>query len=166
MKYKFISLQKFKKKKNSYLKNFFKKGAPFGLKWDEDDTILYCTTDEMEITDKVASFDLDSTCKKKTNQNIFALKKTTVVSVKSGAKFPKNRDDWVFWNESVPKKLKEYKEKGYMIVIFSNQAGIEKNKQNPEDLKGKILDICEELGFPVFCYFSTATDVNRKPNTS
>ncbi len=25
----------------------------------------------------------------------------TIIRVKSGAKFPKNADDWIFWHESV-----------------------------------------------------------------
>jgi bifunctional polynucleotide phosphatase/kinase len=32
----------------------------------------------------------------------------TLIKVKSGAKFPKDSTDWLFWDESVPKKLKEY----------------------------------------------------------
>ena len=29
----------------------------------------------------------------------------TLLRVKSGAKFAKNADDWVFWDDSVPKKM-------------------------------------------------------------
>ena len=137
-------------KKDSKKRKVDFENGPFGLKWEEDETMLICSSDEIESSGKIASFDLDS----------------TLINVKSGSKFPKNKDDWEFWDESVPIKLKEYKDKGFVIVIFSNQAGVEKNKQDPNDLKSKIFDICEELGFPVFCFFSTATDINRKPNTS
>eukprot|EP01091_Cochliopodium_minus_P020133 TRINITY_DN869_c2_g1_i1.p1 TRINITY_DN869_c2_g1~~TRINITY_DN869_c2_g1_i1.p1 ORF type:complete len:412 (+),score=131.78 TRINITY_DN869_c2_g1_i1:64-1299(+) len=137
-----------KQKKNEKKKKVDFTDGPLGLQWDEDDTILFCTSDEIKITSKIASFDMDS----------------TLISVKSSSKFPKNRDDWEFWDESVPQKLKELKEKGFTIVIFSNQAGIEKNKQHPDDLKGKIFDICESIGFPVFAFLASATDVNRKPN--
>ena len=89
----------------------------------------------------------------------------TIISVKSGAKFPKNRSDWEWWDESVPAKLKELHQDNYKIVIFTNQAGIEKKKQKPGDLQGKIFDMCKELGFPVQCFMATATDIHRKPNT-
>lgn len=29
----------------------------------------------------------------------------TLLRVKSGAKFAKNADDWIFWHECVPKKM-------------------------------------------------------------
>ncbi len=29
----------------------------------------------------------------------------TLIRVKSGAKFPKNAEDWIFWHESVTKKM-------------------------------------------------------------
>lgn len=29
----------------------------------------------------------------------------TLIRVKSGAKFAKNAEDWIFWHESVPKKM-------------------------------------------------------------
>jgi hypothetical protein len=50
-------------------------------------------------------------------------------------------------------------------VIFSNQGGVEKNKQNIEDLKGKVDDLVEITAIPILCYFATSEDVYRKPNT-
>jgi bifunctional polynucleotide phosphatase/kinase len=48
----------------------------------------------------------------------------------------------------VPTKLKELHESGFKIVIFTNQGGIEKKRQNKGDITGKILDISASV-----CYF-------------
>lgn len=42
------------------------------------------------VRDKIAGFDMDS----------------TLIETKSKAKFAKNAEDWVFWADSVPTKLK------------------------------------------------------------
>jgi len=82
--------------------------------------------------------------------------------------FQKNRKDWKWLLDGsvVQEKLKELKENGYKVVIFTNQAGIEKKNQKLEDLTGKILDVCKELGFPVQAFIAAATDHWRKPNTT
>ena len=72
--------------------------------------------------DKVAGFDMDS----------------TLVEPKSGAKFPKDANDWKWWHESVPKKLKELYDTGYKVVIFTNQKGISTGHTKAEDIKKKI----------------------------
>lgn len=69
----------------------------------------------------------------------------TLIQPKGKGKFPANRGDWEWWNARVPEKLKELHKSGYKIVIFTNQGGIEKNKQNPNDITGKILDIAAEV---------------------
>jgi len=51
-------------------------------------------------------------------------------------------------------------------VIFTNQGGIEKNKQNKNDITGKILDISSELGFPIQAFVAAAEDHFRKPFTT
>lgn len=65
----------------------------------------------------------------------------TLVNTKSGAKFAKNATDWVYWHESVPKKLQELSEQGYKIVIFTNQKGISTGQTKAEDIKKKIEDL-------------------------
>ena len=37
----------------------------------------------------------------------------------SGLKFPRDSDDWKFFNPSVPAKIQELVADGYQIVIFS-----------------------------------------------
>ena len=124
---------------------------PFGLEWiDEEDTLLVCDSEQIKPSSKVAAFDMDS----------------TLIVPKSGNKFPSGRSDWEWWDNKVPEKLKKLREEGFKIVIFTNQAGIEKNKQNPEHLKGKILDMCSELGFGVQVFMACATDKHRKPNST
>ena len=49
---------------------------------------------------------------------------STLVEPKSGAKFPKDAEDWKWWNPVVPKKMKELYDEGYKMVIFTNQKGI------------------------------------------
>lgn len=68
-----------------------------------------------------------------------------MVFPKGKGKFPANRQDWKWWHDSVPDKLKELHKNGYRVVIFSNQAGVEKGKQKVGDLTGKILDMCKEV---------------------
>ncbi len=48
----------------------------------------------------------------------------TIIKVKSGAKFSRDKDDWMFFDEKkVIEKLRE-KQNDYSIIIFSNQNGI------------------------------------------
>lgn len=121
----------------------------FGLEWKiVNETLLVCDGREVKGKTKIAAFDLDS----------------TLIAVKSGNKFPQNRGDWKFWHSTVPSKLQELVAQQFKIVVFTNQGGIEKGKQNAEDLKNKFLDLCLVLGFPLQCFMATATDRHRKPN--
>ena len=48
----------------------------------------------------------------------------TIIKVKSGAKFSRDKDDWMFFDEKkVIEKLRE-KQNDHSIIIFSNQNGI------------------------------------------
>lgn len=58
-------------------------------------------------------------------------------------------NDWEFWDESVPTKLKQLNKDGYQIVFFTNQAGIEKGKVTPDSFKLKLEAIIKELEIPV-----------------
>lgn len=46
----------------------------------------------------------------------------TLIKTSSGAKFPKSREDWMWWNDLVPKRLKEDIKTGKHVVILSNQG--------------------------------------------
>lgn len=98
--------------------------------------------DQEELT-KPAMFDLDG----------------TLIETKSGHKFPTGADDWQ-WIPQYPvmKRLQDLHEKGYQIIIVTNQAG-----------KGahhiaKISQIHKKLPFAEI-YAATEKDQWRKPNT-
>lgn len=46
----------------------------------------------------------------------------TLIKPRSGAKWPKDREDWAWWHVSVPAKLKKEVEEGRHIVVISNQG--------------------------------------------
>ena len=83
---------------------------------------------------------------------------STLIETKSGAKFAKNATDWIYWNECVPKKLKEYSENGYKIVIFTNQKGISGGQTNAEHIKQKIQDIAKDIGIEIQALIATGDD--------
>jgi histidinol phosphatase-like enzyme len=47
--------------------------------------------------------------------------------------------------DEVKPKLIELNKDGWNIVIFTNQAGVEKGKTRIDDITGKILDLSEEV---------------------
>lgn len=46
----------------------------------------------------------------------------TLIKPKTGARFPTSRDDWVWWNPGVPKRLQKEHAEGKHLVVISNQA--------------------------------------------
>ena len=99
---------------------------------------------------RIASFDMDH----------------TLIYPKSGEKFPRNRTDWAWWAPEVPTMLKKLHGLGYKIIIFSNQGGITKGKQNESDITGKITDMSAELGIPIQAFCAKSDDIYRKPSTA
>jgi len=81
--------------------------AGLKLNWLEPigGTCLHGVCGDPSPSAKIAAFDIDG----------------TLIKVKSGKKFPTNADDWKLWGSNVPKKLQEAHEKGYAIVLLSNQ---------------------------------------------
>jgi len=119
------------------------------LAWQDSDELFFAMdSPDLKGSAKIASFDLDG----------------TLVEPKSGKKFPTGRTDWEWWNEVVPTKLKSLHEDGFKIVIFTNQMGIEKGKQRKGDLTGKMIDIANELGFPIQAFIAGGENVYRKPS--
>lgn len=76
--------------------------------WTEEKTCLIGSSSGLIPLEKIASFDMDD----------------TIITRKSGAKFPKDADDWLFLNDKVSPKIKQLYNDGFKIVIFTNQAGI------------------------------------------
>ncbi|CAD5115702.1 DgyrCDS4649 [Dimorphilus gyrociliatus] len=112
--------------------------------------VMALLSDTLEGREKIAAFDIDG----------------TIIKTKSGRKFATGPADWLFWDKSVPKKLKEYDENGYRIVFFTNQAGVEKGNTKIEDLMVKFEKIVESIDCPVFVFVSTGTNHYRKPCTT
>ena len=63
----------------------------------------------------------------------------TTVNPKNGKTFPSDINDWQWLYPSVPEKIKQYYNNGFMIVIFTNQSKQWKCEQI--QLVAKILDI-------------------------
>lgn len=84
----------------------------------------------------------------------------TIIKTKSGNVFPKDKNDWVLWNDSVKTKLMEVsKSNDYLIVIFSNQ----KNLKSAEEFREKINNIKKLLNINFIFIASLEDDVYRKP---
>jgi len=69
----------------------------------------------------------------------------TLIRPKSGAKFPKSADDWVWWDASVPKQLKADVAAGRHVVVLSNQAT--KSPKLQRAWKEKIPLIATKVGY-------------------
>lgn len=95
---------------------------------------------------KIASFDLDS----------------TLITTKSGRKFPKDETDWLFINGYVKLKLTDLVENNYDLVVFTNQKGI-KTDEELELFKKKLADICRCLNLHITFFISLKDDIYRKP---
>lgn len=79
----------------------------------------------------------------------------TLVSPKDGKTFPVNIDDWQWLHPTVPDKVKQYYNDGYMIVIFTNQSKSWKHEQ--------IQIVAKTIEIPIFIV--VATDKSKyKPN--
>lgn len=50
----------------------------------------------------------------------------TLIKPRNNGRFPKNREDWMWWHTSVPARLKEEAEAGKHIIILSNQGVTDK----------------------------------------
>ena len=85
----------------------------------------------------------------------------TLIKPKSGKKFPVDKNDWEWMYSTVPEKLKEYYDKKYSIVIFTNQ----KKLKNIDDFIYKIKMIETKLSIPINIFISLQNDSYRKPCT-
>ena len=92
------------------------------------------------ITNMIAAFDYDN----------------TLVQPRDGRMFPKNVDDWMWLYPNIPRKLKKYHNKGYTIVIFTNQTKEWKCDQ--------IKNVMETLDIPIIVCIAM-NKIEHKPNT-
>lgn len=80
--------------------------------------------------------------------------------------FETDATDWVWWHTIVPKKLAELHNDGYRLIIFTNQAGIEKTHTKLDDIKRKCEKLIEEVNAPMYVFIATGENHFRKPSTS
>jgi bifunctional polynucleotide phosphatase/kinase len=88
---------------------------------------------------KLASFDFD----------------WTLVTPIDGSTFPKDKDDFIFYDQSVPQMLKQFYNDKYTIVIFTNQSKKWKHEQ--------IKLVCEKINIPIFIVIANIRS-EYKPN--
>ena len=129
------------------------------MSWETlDDTLFrlsYKCSSQEQYSSKIAMFDLDH----------------TLVKPRQAKKYPKNSTDWMWWDRTILQRLSDINEKGFTIVIITNQAGVEKKAAKRDEVMERIqnifkeiLDYCEPRYVEV--YISLAVDVYRKPNTT
>lgn len=111
----------------------------------------------MRLTGKALFLDLDG----------------TIIVTKSGATFPTSKDDWQF-NPGIMEKIDSYVEKGYYVMVVTNQGGIEAGHVVLNDFRQKIRQVTNEIIVQTGCPFSrlgyrfsmsnNPDDFYRKPN--
>lgn len=118
--------------------------------WFFDGSLLIFNFKESKPANKILSFDLDD----------------TLITTKSGKLFAQTKDDWKFlFNfDNMKKKLVEYLDKGYRLVIFSNQKGIGEGNTDIKLFKSKLNSFFEKLDLPIILFCSTQPDYFRKPS--
>jgi bifunctional polynucleotide phosphatase/kinase len=125
------------------------KDSEIGYVYGKSDNSVDPTEDD-QIT--IAGFDMDQ----------------TLITTKSGKKFPVDENDWKWNYPCVKDTLKLYHLKGYRIIIVTNQAGIKSNEKKLNEIKQKIqaIETCislshPEISFEVYC--AIYKDIHRKP---
>ncbi|KAL1996975.1 hypothetical protein VTN49DRAFT_7840 [Thermomyces lanuginosus] len=107
---------------------------------------------------RIAAFDLDS----------------TLITTASGNRFARNARDWKWWHTSVPDRLRELTDKGYIVVVISNQKKVSlKNELKGGQSESKSLSnfkemttaVMRQLDIPLSIYAATQYDDYRKPRT-
>lgn len=102
---------------------------------------------------KIAAFDFDH----------------TLVCQKSNKKFPTDADDWKpqFESDVIKKKLTSLHKDGYIIVIVTNQGGVEKKKVTVDAMEKRIKNFTTYIGenVPVYTFAAIKYDHCRKPCT-
>lgn len=115
--------------------------------WEKHGGLGYGWTSEDKDSDKIAMFDMDG----------------TLINTKSKKTNPIDKNDWVFWNSCIPKKLQEVKAKGYRVVIVTNQKGISLGHTTLNEIQSKIHNFSKQIGIEMSAFIATSDDEFRKP---
>ncbi|GMK59640.1 hypothetical protein CspeluHIS016_0802460 [Cutaneotrichosporon spelunceum] len=86
----------------------------------------------------------------------------TLIRPKSGYKFPRGADDWMWWHRDVPKRLRADVAAGRHVIVLSNQN---LHGRLLRDWKDKIRMIAHEIDdVPIRVFAALDRDKYRKPN--
>lgn len=123
--------------------------AKWSGSWEDesDNHLLIFSSFNVESRSSIAAFDLDG----------------TIIRTKSGSRFPKDANDWMFNYIAVVKKLQRLHSDKFKVVIFTNQAGIGQSKQKQKIFKSKVENICAKINIPMQVFVATSYDIYRKP---
>lgn len=113
--------------------------------WKHPNTILGKQSTQV----KVAAFDLDS----------------TLITTKTRAKFPKSASDWRLLNSRVASIFSSLATDDFVIVIFTNQAGVTNGRITESFVKTRVEGILSALKVDVGVFVATGKDNFRKPAT-
>lgn len=102
------------------------------------------------------------------NKALFLDLDGTIIKTKSGETFAKDINDWEFISGVLP-SIKRYVEKGYSIIIVSNEGGIELGKVTEAFIDTKYAIIRKEIEQYVGCAINASfcrsmEHYDRKPN--
>ncbi|XP_050305522.1 uncharacterized protein F21D5.5 [Anthonomus grandis grandis] len=117
--------------------------------WEETKELLFFTSPDIKPRNKVASFDIDG----------------TIITPKSGARFPKDPDDWMWNIHDVGKHLKKLFDEEFKIVFFTNQSKVGTDPVRVKGFKRKIENIVKGLNLPIQVFISLGKNMYRKPMT-
>ena len=79
----------------------------------------------------------------------------TIVKPQGKRSFPKDADDWMWLRPNVPDIIRKYYEKGFAIVVFTNQSKQFKLQQ--------IRNVMDQIGVP-YCAFIALDKTIQKPS--
>lgn len=121
--------------------------------WETHEGVMVKAFGDTKPADVVYAFDMDG----------------TLITTKSGAKFPKTADDWQLWHPTVTSVLQKKLSadtSSKRVVIFTNQGGVSSGKTKPADITAKIEALVALLKVPsVVAFIMTTSTFNRKPST-
>jgi bifunctional polynucleotide phosphatase/kinase len=93
----------------------------------------------------------------------------TLIKPKSGRKFPKDGDDYIFLYSNIIEKLNKLIENNYMICIITNQNGLlkEKNKEKYDQMIYKLNKVFENIEDKsmISIFMACGENYYRKPHS-
>ena len=146
-----INKNKYDMAKSKVLNNFFDEPGETTSKqgewyYEQQHGLCVYMAHNVHMTSKWAMFDLDN----------------TLIKTKSGKVFSVSASDWTWVSEGHPKKLQRLVNKGFSIIIISNQAGCKKDQSKIKEKFNQVQAALEDV--PLVAVFATDYNLYRKPN--